>query len=52
MAEELRIPASSGGLIRYGEEFETKFTLKPAHVIVFIIAMVAFEILLRVLSKS
>ncbi|MEM1535923.1 MAG: preprotein translocase subunit Sec61beta [Candidatus Pacearchaeota archaeon] len=48
MAEEITIPASSGGLIRYGEEYETKFKLKPAHVIALIIAIIAFELLLRI----
>ncbi|MCS7134479.1 MAG: preprotein translocase subunit Sec61beta [Candidatus Pacearchaeota archaeon] len=49
MAEEIRIPASGGGLIRYGDEYETKFKLKPAHVVAIIIATIAFELFLRLL---
>ncbi|MEM7825855.1 MAG: preprotein translocase subunit Sec61beta [Candidatus Aenigmatarchaeota archaeon] len=49
MAEELKIPASGGGLVRYGEEIESKLKIKPVHVIAIIIALVAFELLLRIL---
>jgi preprotein translocase subunit Sec61beta len=49
MAEELRIPAAGGGLIRYGEEYESRLKIKPSHVVAMIIAIVAFELILRIL---
>jgi preprotein translocase subunit Sec61beta len=40
----INLPAGFGGLMRYGEEYESKFNLTPTHVVGFII----FIILLRV----
>jgi len=39
-------PPGFGGLMRYGEEYESKFNLKPTHVIVFVIAIIGLRILL------
>jgi len=47
MAEELRVPASSGGLVRYFEEYKSRFQMKPEIVIVLIILVIFFEIVLR-----
>jgi len=44
---KINLPSSGGGLIRYFEEFKSKFTLKPQHVIAFIILVVIVEILLH-----
>lgn len=33
-----------GGLTRFSEEYESRFNLKPAHVIVMIILVIAFRI--------
>jgi len=45
MAEQLRIQASSGGLVRYFDEYKSKLQIKPEFVIV-----IVFEILLRVFT--
>ena len=45
------MPSSGGGLMRYNEEYKSKFMLKPAHVIVFIILVIAFVISLKVFFK-
>lgn len=42
----VQMPAGFGGLMRYGEEFESKFMLKPAHVIAFVILIILFRIAL------
>ncbi len=49
MAQDNRInlPAGFGGLMRFKEEYASKFNLKPVHVIIFIIFIVAFRILLN-----
>jgi preprotein translocase subunit Sec61beta len=44
----INMPASGGGLMRYNEEYNSKFKLKPTHVIIFIIAVVAFTVLLKI----
>ncbi len=51
MADKLSMPAGFGGLMRYDEEYETKFKLKPVHVIAFVILIVAFRIGLALFLK-
>jgi preprotein translocase subunit Sec61beta len=45
---KIQMPAGFGGLMRYNEEYESKFNLSPTHVIGFIIAIVLFRIALAV----
>lgn len=50
MAEEgIRIPAGSGGLIRYYDEYRSKLQIKPTHVIIAIALVVIFEIALAII---
>jgi preprotein translocase subunit Sec61beta len=51
MIPGISMPSSGGGLMRYNEEYKSKFMLKPAHVIVFIILVIAFVISLKVFFK-
>lgn len=48
MAQDNRVqlPGGYGGLMRFTDEYESKFNLKPTHVIAFIILIVAFRIVL------
>jgi preprotein translocase subunit Sec61beta len=48
MATDNRIhmPAGFGGLMRFDEEYASKINIKPTHVIVFIILIVAFRVVL------
>jgi len=41
---KIQMPAGFGGLMRYDEEYESKFSIKPVHVIAFVILIVAFRI--------
>ena len=43
---KINLPGGFGGLMRYGEEFESYINLKPTHVVIFIILIVAFRILM------
>ncbi|MFH1500881.1 MAG: preprotein translocase subunit Sec61beta [archaeon] len=45
---KISMPAGFGGLMRYDEEYESRFKLKPEHVIVFIAIVIVFVILLNV----
>ena len=51
MAKKNRIylPLSTGGLIKYAEEEESKLKLDPRHLVWLVIAAVIFEILLAML---
>ncbi len=46
--DKISMPGSMGGLMRYDEEYKSKFMLSPVHVIGFIILVVIFVILLKV----
>jgi preprotein translocase subunit Sec61beta len=49
MAEEkIRMPATQGGLVRYFEDYKSKFEFKPGHVILMAGIVVVIEILLHV----
>lgn len=47
MAEQLSMPAGFGGLMRYNEEYESKYKLEPMHVIALIIIVIAFVVMLN-----
>ena len=45
---QINMPGGFGGLMRYNEEYSSKFMLKPTHVIGFIVLILAFRIFLGV----
>ncbi len=45
---KINVPAGFGGLVRYGEEYESKFKLKPEHVIIFIVLVIIFVTVLKI----
>jgi len=45
---KINMPAGFGGLMRFGEEYESKLMLKPVHVIAFILMIIVFVILLNI----
>jgi len=47
----MRLPSGSGGLVRYSDEYGSKYQLKPIHVIGLIVAVTVLEIILRVTLK-
>jgi preprotein translocase subunit Sec61beta len=47
----INLPSGSGGLMRFKEEYKSKFNLKPTHVIAFIISLVIFRIALQIFVK-
>ena len=50
MAENsLSMPSGFGGLMRYNDEYESRFNLKPSHVVVFIILIIGLRIALPLL---
>ena len=40
----INMPAGFGGLTRFKEEYDSKFNLKPVHVILFVILIIAFRV--------
>ncbi len=43
---KIHMPGGFGGLMRYQDEYGTKFNLRPAHVVGFIIFIIGLRILL------
>ncbi len=43
---KVHMPAGFGGLMRFDEEFKSKITITPVHVIGFTILIIVFRILL------
>lgn len=50
--DKVSMPSSQGGLIRYFEDYKSKVSLKPGHVIVLVVAVIIIIILLHVYGKS
>ena len=50
MAEDskIRMPGSFGGLMRYDEEYGSRFMLTPYHVIGFIVCVILLVIALKI----
>lgn len=46
---QIQMPGVFGGLMRYNEEYTSKFMLKPAYVIGFIIAIAVVVLAVRIL---
>jgi preprotein translocase subunit Sec61beta len=49
MVEGSNMPAGFGGLMRYNEEYDSKFKFGPEVVVGMIIAMIAFVVGLRLI---
>jgi preprotein translocase subunit Sec61beta len=47
----LNVPSGMGGLTRFKEEYQSKFNLKPTHVFIFILMIIAFRIALQIFIK-
>tara|TARA_Y100000034_G_C6804337_1_gene361017 strand:+ start:564 stop:719 length:156 start_codon:yes stop_codon:yes gene_type:complete len=45
--DQVNMPGGFGGLMRFNEEYESIFNLKPTHVIAFVILIVVFRIALE-----
>jgi preprotein translocase subunit Sec61beta len=48
---KIQMPAGFGGLMRYDEEYDTRFKLKPVYVIGFVILIIAFRLALSLFLK-
>ena len=47
----INVPSGFGGLVKFKEEYQSKFNLKPTHVVVFVLLIVAFRIGLQFFVK-
>lgn len=49
MADRIALPGGFGGLVRYDEEYKSKFMLSPGQVIGFVILILVFVLALKLL---
>jgi len=45
----VNLPAGFGGLMHFKEEYKSIFNLKPMHVIIFIVAIIALRVALPII---
>ena len=46
--QQINLPTSHGGLMRYNEGYEGKFKLSPVHIILFIILIITFVSIMKI----
>ncbi|MBW2991982.1 preprotein translocase subunit Sec61beta [Candidatus Woesearchaeota archaeon] len=46
--DRISMPSSQGGLIRYFEDYRSKISLKPGHVIVLVVVVMILVIILHI----
>ena len=47
---QISMPSSQGGLVRYYNEYKSKLQVKPIHVVALTLAVIVLELLLRIFS--
>jgi len=50
-SDKLRLPSGGGGLVRYFDEYKSKFEIRPIYVILFIILIVLLELVLHLAAS-
>lgn len=45
---KIHMPGGIGGLMRYDEEYQSKFMITPAQVVVFLVAIIALVLALKI----
>ena len=49
---KISMPSGSGGLTRYFDEYKSKITIQPGHVVVICVTVIVLMILLYVLGAN
>jgi len=49
---KIRMPSGMGGLVRYFDEFKSKISFKPGHVIILAIAVIIIIIVLHIYGRA
>jgi len=51
MGDKINLPSGTGGLLRYDEEYPSKFMLKPLHVVAYVVIIIVVWVILKVTIK-
>ncbi|PIU72243.1 preprotein translocase subunit Sec61beta [Candidatus Woesearchaeota archaeon CG06_land_8_20_14_3_00_33_13] len=49
---KINLPSSGGGLIRYFDEYRSKVSFKPGHIITLVVIIIIIEIILHTWGNS
>ena len=52
MGDKVQMPSGMGGLVRYFDEYKSKITFKPGHVVVLCIVVIIIMIILHAYGGS
>ncbi|MFP4112564.1 MAG: preprotein translocase subunit Sec61beta [Candidatus Woesearchaeota archaeon] len=50
--ENIRMPSSGGGIVRYFDDYKSKIQIRPEHVIVLVVIVIIIEIILHLAGFS
>ncbi|MDD5086327.1 MAG: preprotein translocase subunit Sec61beta [Candidatus Nanoarchaeia archaeon] len=50
--DKINLPSSGGGLIRYFDEYKSRISFKPGHVIILVVIIIIMEIILHTWGNS
>ncbi|MBI2545643.1 preprotein translocase subunit Sec61beta [Candidatus Woesearchaeota archaeon] len=50
--DRIRLPSSGAGLTRYFDEYHSKISFKPGHIIIFVIVVIVIIALLHMFGYS
>lgn len=52
MADKINLPGAFGGLMRYDEEYKSRFMLSPGQIIGFVVFIIVFVLALKLFRSS
>jgi len=52
MADKVRMPSSMGGLVRYFDEYKSKISFKPGHIVILAIVVIIIMIILHAYGRG
>ena len=50
--DRIQMPSGMGGLVRYFEEYKSKISFKPGHVIILAVAVIIIIIILHMYGRA
>ena len=52
MGDKIQMPSGMGGLVRYFDEYKSKLTFKPGHIVILCIVVIIIMIVLHLYGKA
>jgi len=52
MGDKIQMPSGMGGLVRYFDEYKSKISFKPGHIIILVVAVIIIVIILHVYGRA